>query len=286
MKHTPTHPRSSSSGLRSSNEPDHTAKKQKLDPPAFDEPSTLVTIRVGKDDDVETFLVHKEVVCRHSLVLKAAFDSGFIEGQTQTYELSHVNSETAKMLVQWLYAQEVTIKQLKQGWKYSEDKIHEAEADLEDTNLVNLWMPGEPPHKQQELTSLPDPLTTILSTVPQYAIFPVTRGQFPSKSINTSLSQAHLIPDFHHVLREDQFVIAIISNLGVERGNVEQEFKGEVHRMLIDLFRWHAQTEYCNDVSTEGASFPSSFVDQFIDMGWRSILCFGNVVHDSQGIVL
>lgn len=51
--------------------------------------------------------MHKEVVYLHSPVLRAAFESGFIEGQTKTYVLDDTEPSTFRLLVQWLYTQQV-----------------------------------------------------------------------------------------------------------------------------------------------------------------------------------
>lgn len=191
---------------------------------ACSEPSTLVPIRVGKDDDVETFLVHKEVVCRHSPVLKAAFNSGFIEGQTQTYELSHVNSETAKMLVQWLYAQEVTIKQLKQGWKYSEDKIHEDEADLEDTNLVNLWILADElqiPRLQNYALRIMDDISKAQDAAPTHIYKLVYEGTREGSSLR-------------------RYVVAVFG-LSMPSEKINQHSMNFTFEFLLDIATFHAE---------------------------------------------
>ncbi|CZR51105.1 uncharacterized protein PAC_00980 [Phialocephala subalpina] len=55
--------------------------------PSFSEPAAMVIFLAGPDDKIEKFLVHKDVVYFWSIVLKAAFNSGFIEGNPQTYRL-------------------------------------------------------------------------------------------------------------------------------------------------------------------------------------------------------
>lgn len=97
----------------------------------------------------------------HSPVLKAAFNSSFIEGQTQEYRFHGVREETLRLLVHWLYsmytvytpqrmylgqrskltgyiAQTVDIRQLEDGHKEDPDfKIEE------DFSLVELWTVGD-----------------------------------------------------------------------------------------------------------------------------------------------
>jgi len=50
-------------------------------------------------------LVHKEFACFYSPVLKAAFESEFIEGQTQTYRLDDTTKPAVRLLNHWLYTQ-------------------------------------------------------------------------------------------------------------------------------------------------------------------------------------
>jgi hypothetical protein len=51
----------------------------------------------------EAFLIHKEVAVQYSPVFKAAFNSDFVEGQTQTYNLEEAKVEAFSLVVQWLY---------------------------------------------------------------------------------------------------------------------------------------------------------------------------------------
>jgi len=54
---------------------------------SFREPSKLVTIYVGRGPAVKEFLVHKELLCKHSPVFAAGLNSNFKEGLTQTWRL-------------------------------------------------------------------------------------------------------------------------------------------------------------------------------------------------------
>jgi hypothetical protein len=68
--------------------------------------------------------------------LNAAFNSEFIEGQTQTYILDDTTSGAFQLLMQWLYGKKVRLRALHSDYK-------EAEANLarEDTqSLVELWV--------------------------------------------------------------------------------------------------------------------------------------------------
>jgi hypothetical protein len=62
----------------------------------------MVTLLVGDEPAVEVFL-HKDFEYHYSPVLKAAFNSAFIEGQTQTYNLRDTNERAVRLLVHWFY---------------------------------------------------------------------------------------------------------------------------------------------------------------------------------------
>lgn len=79
--------------------------------------------------------MHKEVACYHSPVFNAAFNSDFIEGQTQTYRLEDTTTRAFKLLVQWLYSQKVQIRQL------DNDCVYDSMIFTPETlALVELWV--------------------------------------------------------------------------------------------------------------------------------------------------
>lgn len=92
-----------------------------------------MTFLVGPGEDPTTFLVHKEVACKHSPVFAAAFNSDFIEGQTQTYQLEDTTVEVFRLLVQWLYSERFNLPTLTHG-------VAEFEDDNEFICLVELWV--------------------------------------------------------------------------------------------------------------------------------------------------
>ncbi|KAE8446865.1 hypothetical protein EG329_011496 [Mollisiaceae sp. DMI_Dod_QoI] len=110
-------------------------KKRKMEPPTFSDPTALVTFIIGKDDNKKTFIIHKDVVCESSSVLKAAFESEFVEGQTQTYKLEDTTERAFKLLMQWMYAGRFTVKQFQEDW--AEDD--EAETS-ENWSIIELWV--------------------------------------------------------------------------------------------------------------------------------------------------
>lgn len=70
----------------------------------------MVKILAGLE--AKEFTVHKEFACHYSPVLKATFNSNFIEGQTQTYNLDDIEVEVVRLLVHWLYTQSVGVPSL------------------------------------------------------------------------------------------------------------------------------------------------------------------------------
>ncbi|CZR51111.1 uncharacterized protein PAC_00986 [Phialocephala subalpina] len=112
-----------------------------MDPPAFDNPTSLVTLIIGKDEDKKTFLVHREVACEASPVLKAVFESQFIEGQTQTYRLEDTTGRAFKLLMQWMYSRKLNIQQLRLDYEWDEDNDHlQTQSESENAGLKELWV--------------------------------------------------------------------------------------------------------------------------------------------------
>ncbi|TVY34189.1 hypothetical protein LSUB1_G007684 [Lachnellula subtilissima] len=103
---------------------------------------TVVTFLIGPENEhvkPKTFIVHKEIACYHSLVLNAAFNSGFIEGQMQTYKLDDVSEGVFKLLVQWLYYQKLTLLPFDENW-FPVSRDVEYSKILQDMNLVALYV--------------------------------------------------------------------------------------------------------------------------------------------------
>ncbi|KAE8446871.1 hypothetical protein EG329_011502 [Mollisiaceae sp. DMI_Dod_QoI] len=111
----------------------HTSKRRRLEHPTFADTGSSVKLLVG--EQLVEVTVLKEVACLRSPVLKAAFCGSFIESQTQAYKLCHVNKATARMLVQWLYTQDLEINQMKDDWMPTDGA-----GDEECINLAKLWI--------------------------------------------------------------------------------------------------------------------------------------------------
>ncbi|TVY24083.1 hypothetical protein LHYA1_G006973 [Lachnellula hyalina] len=104
-------------------------KKPRRPGTSFSNPAELVTLEVGPEK--KKFIVHKEFACHYSPVPKAAFNSEFIEGQTQTYVLEEATEPVARLLVDWLYTQQLDI------CRY--EKTHPKKAE-EGLSLCRLWL--------------------------------------------------------------------------------------------------------------------------------------------------
>lgn len=61
-----------------------------------------------KDGAGVSFDVHKEFACHYSPVLKAAFNSKFVEGQTQAYAFPEYEPEVIRCFIEWIYSQQVS----------------------------------------------------------------------------------------------------------------------------------------------------------------------------------
>lgn len=102
----------------------------------------MVTFFIGKEGSDEKFPVHKEFACHHSPVLSAAFNSNFMEGETQTYRLEDINPSTFRLLVQWLYHGKFDV--FKQDDLECADDENDPEIEklwaAQDLDLVQLWI--------------------------------------------------------------------------------------------------------------------------------------------------
>ena len=107
-------------------------------------PTELVTFIIGTEPSKETFLVHKEHACYYSEVLDKAFNSQFIEGQTQTYTMKDEHPGAFRYLVQWLYQQK--INNLITGISVAAELTEEGmicavnRFALQTTDLLRLWI--------------------------------------------------------------------------------------------------------------------------------------------------
>jgi hypothetical protein len=71
--------------------------------------------------------------------LRAAFNSNFVEGKTQTYRIEDTTEEAFRLVVQWLYSQKLVLLQHTPNYPLLEDVMH-LSGMAEDESLVELWV--------------------------------------------------------------------------------------------------------------------------------------------------
>ncbi|TVY50522.1 hypothetical protein LCER1_G005361 [Lachnellula cervina] len=124
----PTGPLAGQRSSQPSPAPAKTEKKEKTRCQTFRNPTQLVTLEFGPEE----FVVHKDFACHYSPVLKAALNSDFIEGQTQTWTIKKPQKTTGRLFVHWLYFQQLLDRD---DWEPSED-----EDENLDLPLIQLYM--------------------------------------------------------------------------------------------------------------------------------------------------
>ncbi len=107
-------------------------------------PAQLVTLYFG--DSHQKFVVHKDFVCHYSPVLKAAFNSDFLEGQTQTYRFEETTEGALRLFVHWIYTQDLDIARQDNSRKSNleDDKnLPKITTREEGQVMVELWILAE-----------------------------------------------------------------------------------------------------------------------------------------------
>jgi hypothetical protein len=74
-------------------------------------PQSLVTFIIGRGDEEQTFVVHKEFVTFYSSFFAAAFEekSGCFEAETQTMKLLDADAMGFGKIVHWLYTKHIEV---------------------------------------------------------------------------------------------------------------------------------------------------------------------------------
>ncbi|CZT42867.1 uncharacterized protein RSE6_02819 [Rhynchosporium secalis] len=101
----------------------------------------LVTFIIGADK--VPIQVHKKMACRYSHILETAFDSSFIEGRTQKYELESVTLSAFALLAEWIYTQKIERPPSMKCRKTTGDKSSHSIACSTSTDYVALWILAE-----------------------------------------------------------------------------------------------------------------------------------------------
>lgn len=89
---------------------------------------------MGAGNDTKEFLVHKDITCFSSPVLKAAFNSESIEGQKLSYKLENVEFEVFQLFLRWMYKQDILYH-----------------LTLKDCHLLERAQPNDPPEMTKML---------------------------------------------------------------------------------------------------------------------------------------
>jgi hypothetical protein len=63
------------------------------------DPENVVKLFAGEDETQKPLNLHKQVACYYSPVFKAAFNSQFKEGETQTYKLEDAGQRAVRLLI-------------------------------------------------------------------------------------------------------------------------------------------------------------------------------------------
>ncbi|TVY14091.1 Kelch repeat and BTB domain-containing protein 8 [Lachnellula arida] len=147
-------------------EPSSTAKsKPKKNLNFCGEPS-FVTFIVGKE--AQKFTVHKNLAEHYSPFFEKAFNSGFVEGQTQEMVLDDVEAGIFGYVVNWLYTQKI---------------IHPEESKIQLEEMAKLWVLAGRfliPRLQNEAIRHMDwkkhgELTKIMGNLESYVMFALSR---------------------------------------------------------------------------------------------------------------
>lgn len=130
--------------------------------PTFWNSHQLVTLFAGQNKEAKSFLIHKDFACHYSPVLKAALNSNFIEGQTQSYRMEEDNHEAVHLLIHWFYTQVLDTQQPK-------ERLTGKPKDNEDLALIQLWILADKlliPELQNLVTGRIDSIRRITQAIP------------------------------------------------------------------------------------------------------------------------
>lgn len=116
----------------------------------------MVTLYCGQSPEAIPHLVHKDFAIHYSPVLKAAFASPFIEGQTQVYRFEDTTDGALQYLVNWIYTQDVVVPRSIE--ELAKDK---SLMDAECMILCDLWVLADKMRMPQLQNKVMDELNQI-----------------------------------------------------------------------------------------------------------------------------
>jgi hypothetical protein len=100
----------------------------------MDETVIFLTEPHQRELDTKTkFVVHKSFACHYSPVLKEFFATLTVEGRLRKYRLRGTSSNTAQLLVQWIYTQKVDVRRI----------TEQPAGEVKSQSLVSLWVLAE-----------------------------------------------------------------------------------------------------------------------------------------------
>lgn len=114
----------------------------RLDADNGSEPDVMATFIVGAEQ--KKFIIHKEVACKHSYVLRTEFDGPFIKDRTAVYTLEDTDTEVFRLFFEFLYREKVIFKSHNPNPADDVDKVrarnHTSKCEDQDYVLVDLWI--------------------------------------------------------------------------------------------------------------------------------------------------
>lgn len=97
----------------------------------------MITLIVTEEGETIEFLVHKEVVYHHCAVVKDAVQTS----GSARYQLPDTTPGAVRFLLQWLYSQKITVRQLNGELKVNrEGNIDVDDCEEEDFALIEFWV--------------------------------------------------------------------------------------------------------------------------------------------------
>jgi len=109
-----------------------------------DPQSPVITLLAGLK--AVPLTAHKDLTCNVSPVFKAAFNSEFLEGASQRYNLEDSSEDAVRLLIKWFYSHELDLKQTQQRRKCLNPSIKTRAHFItfikpkEDMLLCELWV--------------------------------------------------------------------------------------------------------------------------------------------------
>ncbi|KAI4728593.1 hypothetical protein E4T49_03561 [Aureobasidium sp. EXF-10728] len=99
---------------------------------------SIAKIIVGSGTDIETFTVHKKLLCDSSTYFKAALNNGFRETKDQTITLDDENPGVFRTFVVWLYETKLNADMIDEGHETFEGHLFKLYVFADKRGIVDL----------------------------------------------------------------------------------------------------------------------------------------------------